>query len=646
MSAEMPLVSVLMCVYNQEQYISQAVESILSQTYSDFELIIIDDGSQDRTGQILDSYKDNRLKIIHQVNQGVPRSRNRLLKLSRGEYVAIHDGDDISGKERLEVQVKFLDEHPEISVVGSFIEFIDEKGLPVDEDVIRVVEPSEIKRTLERGVNCMMHGSVMFRRGILDVVGGYDERFRYAHDYEFWLRVSEHFKLANIPQILYKLRSHSNKISRVHAMDQHIEMRLAHKMAKERRKLIRYKDSLERRGDYKRFGSCKLRILILRQLGSKTQPQIIKDCIYALNDLGHITKVSDYTKDEKEDVLLDEIEEFHPDLLLTLNHTHFSPEIISLLTVMKIPHVSWFVEDPFLWLQKRTLSPYYVLFICDRIYLRRLKEAGFEHVFYLPLGTNPKIFKRIELSNEDLERFDCNICFVGGSNWREYSKFYKNASRLADNSYHKALVERVVVTQAQNPILDISTILETIQENSEYRLNYGSFEEKKYFETGLEYAAMAIYRSELLKKVAHLGLYVYGDVDGWRRLISDKGVRFFSGLDYYRDLPRLYNAARISLNITVSKLKTGIGLRLFDISACEGFALTDYRSDLFRFFDPEEEVVCYKDEEELRELCEYYLTHPERRGEIAKRARARVLSEHTYKHRMKELIEKVKGIFA
>src|SRR4051812_26679567 len=125
--AASPTVSVLMAVYNGEQYLREAVNSILSQTFKDFEFIIIDDGSTDRSPELLASYAraDSRVKLISRPNKGLTKSLNEGLHAARGEFVARMDGDDISLPERFERQVSYLREHPEVVLVGSRVEFID-----------------------------------------------------------------------------------------------------------------------------------------------------------------------------------------------------------------------------------------------------------------------------------------------------------------------------------------------------------------------------------------------------------------------------------------------------------------------------------------------------------------------------------------
>lgn len=207
-----PRVTVLMSVYNGEKYLNEAIDSILSQTYTDFEFLIIDDGSTDRTSDILNSYDDPRIRIVtNKENIGLTKSLNRGLKLSQGEYIARMDADDISLPERFEKQISFLEHHSDVVLVGTAKWIIDKKGNVLYGDT-PPLEPSY--RNLLNS-NQIVHGSVMIRRDILLEYNGYDERFRKCQDYALWLQISKKYRLYNIPQFLYKLRLHDNNISQI-----------------------------------------------------------------------------------------------------------------------------------------------------------------------------------------------------------------------------------------------------------------------------------------------------------------------------------------------------------------------------------------------------------------------------------------------
>jgi glycosyltransferase involved in cell wall biosynthesis/GT2 family glycosyltransferase len=205
MIALIPKISVIMSVYNDEKYLKEAVESILNQTYSDFEFIIVNDGSTDNTKKILHQFSDPRIKIINnEKNIGLTKSLNIALKSARGEYIARMDGDDISHPLRFEKQVAFLEKHQECLVLGTFMHMIDENG-----NKIGLWGRYENFEDIKTGLliqNEIGHGSTMLRRSAIEKVGYYDENFLYAQDYDLWLRLSEIGELRNLPEKLYSLR--------------------------------------------------------------------------------------------------------------------------------------------------------------------------------------------------------------------------------------------------------------------------------------------------------------------------------------------------------------------------------------------------------------------------------------------------------
>ena len=200
-----PIVSVIMPVYNAERFVREAVESILNQTFTDFEFIIINDGSTDSTRAILESFADTRIVLLHQENQGLVRSLNRGLRMARGRYIARQDADDVSLPERLERQVAFLDAHPEVGLLASASQAIDEHGQAL---YVRNTpcDGETLQREFVRGHNPLIHGSVLMRREILDTVGFYDERFLTAEDNDYWLRIAEHWQVAALADVLFRYR--------------------------------------------------------------------------------------------------------------------------------------------------------------------------------------------------------------------------------------------------------------------------------------------------------------------------------------------------------------------------------------------------------------------------------------------------------
>jgi cellulose synthase/poly-beta-1,6-N-acetylglucosamine synthase-like glycosyltransferase len=191
-----------MSVYNGERYLREAVESILNQTFADLEFIIIDDGSTDRSHSILKSYSDPRLIVVRREHLGRPQALNCGLALARGEYVAILDADDVSLPLRLEEQTEFLDRHPDVAIVGTYYWVLD-RSRRVRTAHRPPCDDLHIRWTLLLG-SAFAHSTAMYRRSVIQNLGGYNERFELALDYELWSRLVREFRGANIPQFLVK----------------------------------------------------------------------------------------------------------------------------------------------------------------------------------------------------------------------------------------------------------------------------------------------------------------------------------------------------------------------------------------------------------------------------------------------------------
>jgi glycosyltransferase involved in cell wall biosynthesis len=201
-----PKVTVLMSVYNGERYLREAIDSILTQTFLDFELAIVNDGSIDSTAEIISSYNDPRIRLINNArNLGLTKSLNKGLELARGQFVARQDADDISEPERLAKQVDFLEAHPDIALLGTFYQEIDERGNKIA-DCKLPCDCTNIRWALFF-YTPFIHGSVMFRRATaLAKIGFYNEHFRYAQDYDYWCRIALSLKVANLNEYLVGYR--------------------------------------------------------------------------------------------------------------------------------------------------------------------------------------------------------------------------------------------------------------------------------------------------------------------------------------------------------------------------------------------------------------------------------------------------------
>ena len=212
-TAATPRVSVFIPAYNREDLIGDAVGSVLAQTFRDFELIVVDDGSTDRTCAIVEAFGDPRVRLVSNgANLGIPVSRNRGLELARGEYLAILDSDDRMLPERLQRQVGFLDAHRDHALIGTWARFIDGEGRPTGRRRIQPVAPADVDAHLLFRC-CISNRSVMGRTAIMRAYG-YDPGFPRCQDYDLFVRMSGDKILGNLPEILVEARQHHGQFTR------------------------------------------------------------------------------------------------------------------------------------------------------------------------------------------------------------------------------------------------------------------------------------------------------------------------------------------------------------------------------------------------------------------------------------------------
>jgi glycosyltransferase involved in cell wall biosynthesis len=209
-----PELSVLLPVYNGVSYLREAIESILGQTYTDFELIVIDDGSTDDSLLIIGEFADSRIRVFSQTNMGLAASLNRAIELAKGRYVARQDQDDISFPQRFEKQMAFLEAHPDYGMVGTWAEI-----WIGDKKTRRAHKHPSDNLTLKFDLlfnNPFVHSSMMLRKSVFDEIGLYtnDKSRRLPEDYELWSRIARKFKVANIPELLQVYREVPGSISR------------------------------------------------------------------------------------------------------------------------------------------------------------------------------------------------------------------------------------------------------------------------------------------------------------------------------------------------------------------------------------------------------------------------------------------------
>lgn len=223
-----PKLSVALTVYNAERYVAAAVESILGQTYRDYEFVIVDDGSTDGSRALLEGFArgDERIRLVSRPNTGISQARNETLDMARGEFYAIMDADDIAEPQRLERQIQYLEANPSCVCVGGWFEVIDGAGR-----LLTVLQPpvhdEDIQAALLEGHAAICQPASMLRKAAIERVGRFDKDLAPAEDLDLYLKLGEIGKLANLPETLLKYRMHAQSASSCDRQRQHEGARTA-----------------------------------------------------------------------------------------------------------------------------------------------------------------------------------------------------------------------------------------------------------------------------------------------------------------------------------------------------------------------------------------------------------------------------------
>lgn len=395
-----------------------------------------------------------------------------------------------------------------------------------------------------------------------------------------------------------------------------------------------------------RFADAKPRVLLLaskyfligevagacRKLGIDHKLVIIKDDTVARTDFVQ--------------QLLEAVVSFRPDCCITLNHMGVDVEgvLMDLLARLQLPLASWFVDNPHLIIHKysRCVSPWTTLFTWDTDNIPTLHQAGFEHVFYLPLGTDPDRFNPNRNASVP-GSWKADISFVGNS------MLYKVGGRLKAGKFPRTLLlpfhavaqafmesnERSVADFLQRDRPDVYAHYNALPDN----------EKKLIYETAVTWQATRLYRNGCVRHILPLHPLIVGD-GGWKTEFrhEPEQPRYLDALSYYDELPLFYGHSAVNFNCTSAQMKGAVNQRVFDVPAAGAFVLTDWREQMENLFEPQE-MVCYHEPEEALDLARHYLAHPQDRQNLTKAARARVLACHTWQHRLQTLLDTMREVY-
>jgi Uncharacterized protein conserved in bacteria len=347
--------------------------------------------------------------------------------------------------------------------------------------------------------------------------------------------------------------------------------------------------------------------------------------------------------------LLEEIVSFKPDALITLNHLGVDREgvLMDLINKLELPFISWFVDNPHLILYsyEGLTSPFLHIFTWDFDNVPSLKAKGFNNVYYLPLGTDAERFNPKNKEKLVAPAWKSPVSFVGNSMIDKVQKrldacnlpkhLYADFFALAKDfiSSPKRIAEKFILDDGKQLF---PALIKHYQEQFDT-------EEKLAFETGMTWEATRVYRLECVKQTLDFNPLLVGD-HGWNVFLEKekRPWRWHAPINYYDQLPYFYPHSTINFNCTSMQMKGASNQRILDVPATGSFVITDYREQMENMFDIGEEIICYKNNEEIPDLIRYYLNHGKEREAIVRKGRERVLKCHTWTHRMSEILSVMK----
>jgi spore maturation protein CgeB len=336
--------------------------------------------------------------------------------------------------------------------------------------------------------------------------------------------------------------------------------------------------------------------------------------------------------------LLTDLVEFLPDFLFSINHIGFDKSgwLTSILRKSRLPAATWYVDNPDFIIRAypENVSDWVAVFVWDQHYVAGLEAMGFPHVTYLPLAADTRLFRPYR--HPPVDRFGSHsIAFVGAT-WTK--RLSQQLACYTGQAATLAYLEAAALSFQWSPNYRARDDLAEI---------FPGFidlpvSEQVDLEAAVLWQASQWDRVERVGALCQAGLKVFGDA-AWADYLPDPTV-YGGPLSYHRELPAFYQCAAVNLNLTSLQMKNGLNQRIFDAPAAGAFLLTDDKEALWELFSPEE-VVTFRTIGEAQEKMAYYLKYPETRRRVANRARERVLSQHTYGHRVQVIARQLTETF-
>lgn len=367
----------------------------------------------------------------------------------------------------------------------------------------------------------------------------------------------------------------------------------------------------------------------------------------AAKALGHsVVRVHGRKDETAGDILgraIETIATHKPDFFLSVNHLGFDEDgaLADLFRAIDMPAAIWYVDSPNLVVRAfpKNVSSFCSVFVWDEGYLDSMKSLGFENVSYLPLGVDETVFRPKRPSATDGKRMATDLGFVGNSMVgpardqlaKVPRELHAAVARTADRM---SFARNVPYGKAARESM-----------NSEERAVFESSGEcdRSEFEAAVLWRATLLYRLSCLNALEEFRPTIRGDA-GWKGLVNGK-FRLGPQLNYYKELPSFYNSCSVNFNATSIQMGKAVNQRVFDVPACGAFLLTDHQEAVTDLFVVGKEVVTYKDRGEIADLARFYLRNDAARKTIAEKGRERVLAEHTYRHRIETIIQRLMEVY-
>ena len=393
----------------------------------------------------------------------------------------------------------------------------------------------------------------------------------------------------------------------------------------------------------------------------------ILDTMISMGAMVHYYDVSPFEKNkitpEALDRLTETIMDFQPDFLFSINDIGLDSNgiLLDAYKKMGLPLVCWFVDEPSFFFVEPWLTMFrsglIKLFMIDRNYVQSCLKLGISQVWHLPLGTNLRRFKPLFLNEAERLRYGCNVAFVGRLGIDKIKLLWRRieGKQPKDIGLIAQVIDGTCGYYLREPNSSILSHLHRAIKNCGFagkalvkEINDKDMAADIYH--FVDFASSFKPRSELIPPLSTFGLKVYGEPD-WEQyvrsecLVSSQQNESELSVPYNGDeIVKIYQASKININVTKLMLKTTVNQRVFDVPACGGFLLTDYRADLETLFELDKEMICYRDLEDLEKKVSYFLENPDEREAISLAGQQRVKAEHGYEHRLAFIFDKMSSV--